>query len=334
MRKHQRPTIFDLERITGYSIGTISRAFNPGTEISAATREVILQKAREIGYAPHSGARALIHGRAGRLGLLLPDLFNPRYAEIMDHLDREARKQSTLLLLGLSRNDPKIEAELVLHWASGEVDGIVADASVDPALFEQPRLRKFPLVFLFSRPSDQYNEVSINFVPPYTELVERCFALGHKRVAYVSPDFSEARKVTTYTGYLRALEKRGLPPDESLMFFGSHDYTAGFEAWQHWRHRPDRPTAFCCFNDIVACTLMQSALDDGMRIPQDLSVVGADDILAASFHRLTTIRTDPAEIAAKAIQLLNRPPSRKGAVETVPATIVERGSIGPPPLGL
>jgi len=331
LKKHQRPTIFDLERITGFSTGTISRAFNNSTRIKAETRELVLKKAREIGYAPHSGARAMIQGRAGRYGLLLPDLLNPRYSEIMDHLDLEARKRSTLILLGLSRHDPKIQSELAFHWASGETDGLISDACTDPEAFEQLRLRRFPIVFLFARPSPQFDIVTTNTTAACSKLVERCIELGHRRIGYVSPDFAHSHHHSSYVAYTETLKKHGLPAPPAMQFFGTHDYTAGEEAWAHWKNSSRRPTAVLCFNDAVACGLIKSAEQSGCRVPQDLSVIGSDDISVSSYYDLTTIRTDPAEIAREAFALLTRTYTRRGEERVVSATIVERHSIAAPP---
>jgi DNA-binding LacI/PurR family transcriptional regulator len=326
--KRQRPTIFDLERITGFSTGTISRAFNQSNRINAATRELILQKAREIGYAPHSGARSLIQGRTRRWGLLLPNLLNPRYAEMMDQLDLEARRRGTTLVLGLSRYDAEKEAELAFHWGSGETDGIISDACVD--VFDQLRNRKFPIVFLFGRPSENFDMVGIGTEKSCAELMERCIKLGHRDIGFASPDYLHCRLHTSYLTYIKLMKEHGLHTDESLQFFGTHDYSVGQEAWAYWRNRPKRPTAVICFNDAVACGLIQSAQNDGCRVPEDLSVIGADDIPAASFFGLTTIRTDPAEIAKAAFSLLTRPHSRKGESVIVPSSVVDRNSIAAP----
>lgn len=329
--KRQRPTIFDLERITGFSTGTISRAFNQSNRINAQTRELILRKAREVGYAPHSGARSLIQGRTGRFGLLLPDLGNPRYAEIMDSLDLEARKHSSLLLLGLSRYDATIETELAFHWASGETDGIIANASSNGEPFEQLRHRKFPIVFLFGRPSDQFDLVTVDTQKCCAMLLERCIDLGHRRIGYVSPEFQDSRIFSSYVTYRKTLKTRGLPIDEDWQFFGTHDYTAGAEAWAHWKKNPKRPTSVLCFNDAVACSLIQAASNDGCRIPEDLSVIGSDDIPVASFYNLTTMRNDPAQLASEAFSLLTRPRTRSAEERVVSSTIIERNSIAAPP---
>lgn len=327
----KRLTIYDLARITGLSSGTISRAFNENTKIKAATRELVLRKAMEVGYRPHAGARAMSHGRTRRWGLLLPHLQNPRYSELMEQLDNDARQRSTLLLLGLSHYNATIEADLASHWASGEVDGIISNNCTDVMVFEKLQKREFPFVFLFGSPSLKFNSVTSDTTACCAQLVERMFQAGHRRIGYISQLFPHLRLHSSFVGYRQALAAHKLPLDESLIFFGSSDHVAGEEAWSRWRTSPQRPTAVLCFNDIVACGLIQSVQNDGYRVPLDLSVVGCDDIRMASFFNLTTIRSNPVDISREVFSLLERPPQSPAEQRFVPATIVERSSLGPVP---
>lgn len=329
--KKTRPTIYDLEKLTGFSTGSISRAFNESSTIKSSTRELILQKAKEIGYLPHAAARAITQGRTRRWGLLLPHLKNPRYAEIMDNLDSEARKRSTMLLLGLSRFDAAIESELALHWASGETDGIIADSCLDGAVFEQLREREFPLVFLFGRPSTRYNMVQSTVGSCCRRLLEQFVALGHRRIAYLGQEGPTCRIHDSFTTYQEVLTAHGLPQDEDLIVFGSHDYTVGMEAWSRWRTSPRRPTAVICYNDIIACKFIEHIQAGGLKIPRDISVIGSDDIPDAALANLTTTRIDPAEFARAAFAFLDKGFTKTGTVHRVEATLVERGSVGPVP---
>lgn len=329
--KKVRPTIYDLERLTGFSTGSISRAFNESSTIKASTRELILKKAREIGYIPHAAARAITQGRTRRWGLLLPHLKNPRYAELMECLDGEARRRATMLLLGLSHFDPAIESGLALHWASGETDGIIADSCLDAAVFEQLREREFPMVFLFGRPSAKYNMVQSTVGTSCRKLLEDLVRLGHRRIAYLGQESPTCRIHDSFTTYEETLRHHGLPADDTLITFGTRDYTAGSEAWERWRSSPRRPTAVLCYNDIIACKFIERVQEDGLQIPRDISVIGSDDIPEAALCRLTTTRIDPAEMARAAFEFLDRGAVKKGRVHFVEATIIERGSVGPAP---
>jgi DNA-binding LacI/PurR family transcriptional regulator len=331
VKKNARPTIYDLSLLMGVSPGTISRAFNANrnNRINPATRERILRKAREIGYFPNEGARAIIRGKTNRWGLLLPNLFNPRYVELTNHLDLEARKRSTILLLGLAREDIETEEHLVTQWASGEVDGIIADASVHSQVFESLRKRAFPLVYLFGRKSPDFDVVGVDMADNFELLMERMIAAGHRRIGYIGVAFPDRRIMPCYRGYSKILGVHSLPLDESLIHFGKHDYTAGEEAWLRWRNLAHRPTAVLCFNDLIACNLIDKVRREGLQVPDDLSVTGCDDVGAAATYGLTTIRADPAEIAREVFVLLEGRHETPGLVRDVKSTIVDRGSIGP-----
>jgi DNA-binding LacI/PurR family transcriptional regulator len=329
--KRIRPTIFDMERVTGFSIGTISRAFNQTLPIKAETRNFILQKAKEMGYSPNSVARNLTQGRTNRWGLLLPHLYNPRFSEFMDHLDIEARKRHSLLLLGLSRYDADIGTKLAQHWASGETDGIIADGCVDATVFEQLHRSRFPIVFLYAAPGAQFNVVSTDTSAGFVELMQKLIAAGHQRIGFINHAFPTRLNHPAQQAYEQVLREHHLPIEEKLMFFGTRDYTAGAEAWAYWRQTRSNPTAVLCRNDEIACHYIKSAQAEGFHAPRDFSIVGSDDTYAAALCDLTTLRTDPALMASEAFALLERPYSRTGEMRLIPATIVERHSIGPRP---
>lgn len=330
VKKNARPTIYDLSTMMGLSPGTISRAFNANqaNRINPETRERILRKAREIGYYPNAGARAIIRGKTNRWGLLLPHLYNPRFVELVDHLDLEARKRSTILLLGLARADIETEESLVTQWASGEVDGIIADASVDSHVFDSLRKRNFPIVYLFGRKSPHFDMVDVGGGDNFEILMEQMVAAGHRRIGYAGIDVPDCRIMPCHVAYRKVLKAHGIPLDESLIHFAECDYAAGEEAWNRWRDLPLRPTAVMCFNDLVACNLIDRVRREGLRIPEDLSVAGSDDVIAAAAYGLTTVRADPAEIAQEVFTLLEGRHEKRGLVRHVKSMIVDRGSIG------
>lgn len=315
----------------GVSRGTISRAFNdnPNHRINSRTKERVLRKAKEIGYFPNIGARAMLSGRSARWGLLLPNLQNPRQVELLDHLELEAQKRSTMLYLGLGRNNQAIEERIITNWSSGEVDGIIANSSTNAAVFEPLRKRGFPVVFLYWRPSPKFHVVDVETMNNYMALMERMFAAGHRRIGYAGVDFPRARMNPSFLAYSRVLRSHSLDVDESLVMLGTRDYTAGAEAWNRWRKHSQRPSAILCFNDIVACNLIESAKADGIRVPEDLSITGGDDIAEAANYHLTTIRIDPAQMAGNVFELLEKDGGQRGESRIVGSVIVDRGSIGP-----
>jgi LacI family transcriptional regulator len=335
MQPERRPTVFDLEKATGVSRGTISRAFHNSPEINAATREMVLQTAAKIGYFPHPGASKMKLGRTNRWGLLIPHLKNPWYGELVEALDAEARKHRSTMLLGLTHYDPAMERALINYWAAGETDGIIVSSSgsdVNYESFARMQARGFPLVFLYGSPKRKFDCVMCDDKDSTEQVMEYLYEIGHRRIGYVSSKHDYCRETSGFRAYSKLLEKHGLPLREDFIHFGS-DHIAGVEAWEKWRHPPARPTAVFCGSDIIACSLLQQAGDFGLRVPQDLSIVGFDDVAEASRAGLTTIRTDSKKFAEAVFELLLRPrdPQHSGKnSRTIASQMVFRRSVAAP----
>lgn len=333
--KIKRPTIFDLERFTGFSRGTISRAFNESSEINPKTREIIMKGAAEIGYSPHPGARKMKLGRTQRWGLLLPHLQNPYYPELAECLDREARLRKTAVMLGLSHYDTTLEADIVRHWAAGETDGMVIDranSDFNGELFEQLRARGLPLVFLHDRPSDDYDLVVSDSGGCFDRATRHLLALGHRRIAYFGQNIATARMTTAFTKYQSILDSMNLF-DEDLVYLGDYESKSTVAALEHWLGLASPPTAVVCFSDIYACGIIHAARVSGLSVPRDLSVVGRDDIAEAARLGLTTIRNDRAAIAREAFVLLERRlknPDARSERRATPCELIMRDSMAAP----
>src|SRR5690606_15421242 len=146
-------------------------------------------------------------------------------------------------------------------------------------------------------PSPKFHGVANETTAARKELMEKLISAGHTRIGFVNHESDWCRIHPSYVTYRSALEAHGIPFDESLAFFGTRQYTSGTEAWAHWRKTRKFPTAVVCYNDVMACEIIRCATADGCRVPEDLSIVGSDDTYPASLCGLTTIRTDPAEMA-------------------------------------
>lgn len=332
----RRPNVFDLEKVTGVSRGTISRAFNNSTTIKAATREMVLKKAAEIGYSPHPGARTMKFGRTAHWGLLMPHLKNPWYAELTEALDREARQKETMLLLGLTHYDAALESKFVRYWASGEADGIIIDSTDSSAnydIYAKIQARGFPLVFIHGSPKGEFDFVHGTGVEEYERLLKHIYDAGHRRIGFVSKGYKHVRDTIAFIAYADFLKSHGIQIREDYLHFADHEELAGEEAWRKWRHWEDRPTAVVCTADIIACSLIREVRAEGKRFPQDLSVVGLGDIPEAARLGLTTIQSDPRSFAKATFELLQRPrlgPHPLLETRTISSRLILRDSVVPP----
>ncbi len=334
MKKHKRPTIFDLVDYTGISRGTISRAFNNQPGINAQTRETILRAAREIGYMPHNGARMMKLGRTRRWGLLLPHLHNAYYAELVDGLNYETRARGVTLLLGLSNHDKQREADLIGQWTAGETDGLILDQGhyhANPKMFEQLKARGTAMVFLHGRPIPGYDFVRYEFFDSVLRILGQLDALGHTRIGYVGQDFPFCRQTARFQAYARFHESLGRPLDESLICFGEDGAVGGMNALRKWVNADNLPTAVMCCDDIIACGLMQAAREAGLRVSEDLSVTGVDDIAESARIGLTTIRTDRMATSRAICDLLDARLTNFDApiqVRSITSELILRDSVG------
>lgn len=336
MKKSARPTIFDLVDYTGISRGTISRAFNNQAGIKAATKEAILRAAREIGYIPHNGARMMKLGRTSRWGILVPHLHNPYYAELVEELNNAAAKSGITLLVGISNNDKKREAELILQWTAGETDALILDQSHyhdNPAMFEQLKARGIAMVFLHGTEIPGFDFLRYELFDSVRRLVVHYEELGHTRIAYTAQNFAGCRETARYRAYAQSLSAKGKKLDESLIFFGEDGAEGGRNAFRKWAALRDPPTAVVCGDDIIACGVMHAARLAGWSIPRDLSVAGVDDIAESTRVGLTTIKTNRGDSARAICELLelrrenfDRPPE----VRSIPSELILRSSVTRP----
>lgn len=331
----QRPTIFDLERYTGFSRSTISRAFNPEASVKKATRERIIEAADKIGFSRHPGARMIRMKRSFRWGLLLPHLENPEYAEMVEALDAEARRHGTNLILGLTHYDSKIESTFLRHWAAGEADGVICNViswEENGSLCRQLKERRYPFYALYKGPED----VSLICKDDYDTFclaLRTMIGLGHRRIAFVGLAIPGVRSANAFRAYRDELKAHGIPWDESLIFEGPNNRDAGMQAWKQMKQMPDAPTAVMAFNDILASGVWIGAHVDGLSVPKHLSLMGNDNIPEARLMGLTSIRYDRASFARQVIdglEAMRTNPDRPRDVISLSTELVMRASVGSP----
>jgi LacI family transcriptional regulator len=338
MKKSARPTIFDLVDHTGISRGTISRAFNNQAGIKPATKEKILSAAREIGYIPHGGARMMKLGRTSRWGVLVPHLHNPYYAELVEVLNCEAEKNGITLLIGISNNDKKREAELILQWTAGETDGLILDQSHfhdNPPLFEQLKARGIAMIFLHGAPISGFDFLRYELFESVSRVMTHYEALGHARIGYTAQNFSGCQATARFKAYAKNRSSKGKRLDESLIYFGEDGAEGGRNAFRKWASLREPPTAVICGDDSIACGVMHAARLAGWSIPKDLSIVGVDDIAESARVGLTTIKTSRPEAAKSICELLALRCAdfdRAHEVRSIPSELILRDSIARPRL--
>lgn len=333
--------ISDVATAAGVSSATVSLALNNAdARIPQATRERVMRVAEELGYVPNAIARSLRTRSTRTIGLLSDRIATTPFAgRMLAGAQEVARENNHLVILVDTDGHPEIEADAIRALGNQQVDGLIY-ASMWHRVVEAPAGLPDGTVFLDCSPEgggypavipDDYEGGRSAVL----ELIER----GHRRIAYVDTD--EDRPVAAelrYRGYLDVLAQAGIDADPALHVFGRTSAQGGRDAVAElWRLQPHRrPTAIFAFNDRMAVGVCSWALRLGIRIPEDLSVVGYDDqqLVASELDPpLTTIALPHAAMGrwAMEVALGIRVVDPDASTHLMPCPVIRRASVGPPP---
>ncbi|MBN1315022.1 MAG: LacI family DNA-binding transcriptional regulator [Anaerolineales bacterium] len=303
-------SIKDIARAAGVSHSTVSRALSKSSLVNAETRERIIKLAAEMGYSPHSLARSLVMGRTRSIGLVITTITDPFIAEVVQGIEDAAQNHGYTVVLCSSRGESSREMNAVDTLRSKRVDGVIVTSSRVGALYLEHLERiGVPVVLI-----NNHNEQS----GPYTFSIgvdnqhggriatDHLISLGHRRIAYITGPASHSDDLARLAGYRQALEEAGIPFDPSLVVPGTGRTGGGERALPLLMRINTPPTAAFCYNDMTAIGLMQSAAALKMAIPQDLAIVGFDDIPFASYIKpaLTTVAQLKAEMGLQATEMV------------------------------
>jgi LacI family transcriptional regulator len=333
----RRPTIYDVARLAGVSTATVSRALNGTGQIAPATRAAIDAAVAQLGYHPNTAARTLVTRSTQTIALLLPDIANPFYADLVAGIQRRALETGHAMLLCTTESDPEREEQYLNLLRAKQVDGVLVDGLVLPP----DRIARFvrdglPIVCL----DRDVDSASVPLVQVDNRLgarkaTEHLLSLGHRRIAHVagSPELGISQE--RLGGYRDALAAAGIEPDPGLVAAGSFTEEGGHAATRALLAAAE-PTALFAANDLSAIGALSAIAEAGLEVPGDVSVVGFDDLRLSRFTTppLTTIHQPGLEIARRATALLldlaaGREPERRRYV--LEPELVVRASTAPAP---
>jgi LacI family transcriptional regulator len=322
----------DIANDLGLSIVTISKVLRDHPDIATETRRRVLKRMRELNYQPNFAARALVTGRTWTLGLVVPDLLHPFFAEVAKAISVEARKQGYSLLISSSDEDPELEIQEIKQLLARRVDVImVASAQWSVNCFRMIEENKTPYILIDRR----FQGLDANFVGVDDEAVgalatSHLIEQGCRRVAHIrGPEVSTA--VGRLEGYKRILASYNMVPLPghivSLGTSGDHrGEKGGYEAAQKLLAAEPRPDGVFCFNDPSALGAMRAILDAGLRIPEDIAVVGCGNLPYADLLRvpLTSVDQGSESIGRSAADLALKIARKKDPVRPKSAMITPR----------
>ncbi|SRR5579883_1266050 len=337
-------TIYEVARRAGVSVATVSRLLNESGYVSARARERIEAAIDELRYEPNSLARSLTTKRTGMLALLLTDIANPFSAQIARGVQEVAQANGYVPIICSINDDPAAERETVRTLWRKRVDGIILTPTQGERSRETMQAlhglceRGMAMVCIGHRPLHPHaDEVSTDTASGARAAVAHLVALGHRRIAFIGGPISRGIAVGRLRGYEQGLAEAGLAIDMTLVREGELDQESGRRETLALLDLPDPPTGVLCVNDLTAFGALAALGDRGLRVPDDISVVGFDDVPLATLVQppLTTIRQPTRELGHLAARfLLQRIARRDGPHQgsVLPCQLVVRASSGPAPI--
>lgn len=328
-----RPTIYDVARLAGVSTATVSRALNGTAPIAPSTRAAIDAAVEQLGYRPNSIARSLVTKSTQTIALLLPDISNPFYAGLVAGIQAYALAHDRTMLLCTTEGDPEREEQYLQLLRDKQVDGALVDGLVLPPDRIARFVRDgFPIVCL----DRDIDSTAIPLVQVDNRLggrlaTEHLLALGHTRIAHVTGARTLHISDDRLDGYRDALRDAGIETSPALVEQGTFTEEGGYLAAKALLEREPRLTAIFAANDLSAVGVLNALAEARHNVPEDVSVVGFDDLRLAAYTSppLTTVRQPAEAIAQRATELLiglTRGEAVRQMHHVLAPTLVERDS--------
>ncbi len=313
MDKLQTITIFDIAQASGVSYSTVSRVLNGFEFVKADTRQRVLKVAEDLGYVANLQARSLAGGKSKIIGVLVPSLENGYISAIAQGIDEELTKAGYDLMLYTTHHKQGKEAQYAKTIASGLTDGLllmvplIPSSQLESNYLTALRQKGFPYVLIDQTDAaNQSTVVDSNNRQGAYEATDYLIKLGHTRIGFITGNMEINAARERLEGYKTALEKNNLAFEQSLFVKGDFTQRAGYEAAKTLLQMRQPPTAMFSANDLAAFGAMDAIREAGLRIPEDVSVIGFDDITQASlaYPKLTTVRQPLQEMGRVAVKLL------------------------------
>lgn len=335
-------TIKDIARQAGVSHSTVSRAMHGSPLLSGETIERIRRIAVEMGYFPSAAARSLRTNRSRALGVIVSAIDDPFFSEILQGIEETAQQHGYSMLMAASQRDPEREQAIVQDMRERQVDGLI----ICSASFSDAQRRKLleygiPIVVVNNQAAEEYRySIYHDDVDGSRQVTRHLIELGHKRIAYLGNSLSGRTTLDRLTGFRCEMEAAGLViPGEYVFEVPGGGPEDGLGAIPHFLDLPERPTALFCFNDLMAIGALKGLEKAAVRVPEDFSLAGFDNIpfSAYTYPPLTTLdqpkRYIGAEAARLILELLEPVPAEDGSgpeIQKLKGKLLVRGSTGPP----
>jgi LacI family transcriptional regulator len=292
----------------GVSTATVSRAMNGSNLVRPRTKEKVLRAIHDLGYYPNTQARALVSGRTRMLGLVISDIINPFFPELVKSFEFAAIQHGYEVIVANTDYSSERMGTCVRRMIERKVDGVaIMTSEIEPHLLAELSRRQLPIVFLdVGKLEPLISVITVDYSHGIKQAVQHVISLGHERIGFISGPRSLKSARTRRVAFLKCISSCGVSERQRIEVEGNHKIGGGEIAMTQILSMPNPPTAVLTSNDLTAIGAMRAIHRGGLRVPEDISIVGFDDIEFSEFTQppLTTVRLSRDELGQKAFSAL------------------------------
>lgn len=303
-------TIYDVAREAGVSMATVSRVINGSANVKPSTRKKVLRVIEELGYRPNAVARGLASKKTTTIGVILPDISSAFFAELARGIEDIANMYHYNIILSSSDQNVDKELKLINNLLEKQVDGLLfLGGNVTEEHRRTFTSSTIPIVLVATAdPKHELPSVRIDLKRASYDAVSYLLKKGHKRIAFLSETFQNAMGRARYEGYVEALKEHHVPIDDHLIMEIYPTYEMALKGTRTLLSLSERPTAIFAANDEMAVGAIHAIQDQGLKVPQDIEVVGFDNTRIAEMvrPRLTSVVQPMYDIGAVSMRLLTK----------------------------
>ena len=337
--ERKRLDIRDVARHAGVSIATVSRTINAVPTVDRELAARVQRAIQELNYFPNTQARSLVSGRSRLLGLLISEITNPFFPELIKGFEDSAIEHNYELLIGSTNYDTRRMEACIRRMVERNVEGVaVMTFGIEGPLLDELVARNIPMVFVdMPVHGGRAEAMLVDYDTGIAEALAHLADLGHSEIAFITGPMIQRSCQLREEAYLKGMAAAGLPVQKRLVLTGDHTLLGGTSAAERLLQIHPRPTAVLCSNDMMAIGVLRHLAAEGVRVPADISVVGFDDIQLASYvyPPLTSVRMSRNDLARGAFAVLRayiEQPETPGRQQLrIPTRLIVRESSGPAP---
>lgn len=336
----KKPILMDIRTVAeraNVSIATVSRTINHVPTVNAKMAKRVWEAIRELNYFPNSQARALVSGRTRLLGLIVSEITNPFFPELIQGFEDIAVENGYEILVSSTNYDPRRMNLCIRRMLERKAEGVaVMTFGIEEPLLEQLAERNIPMVFVDQGPDRPgISLLKVDYHHGIRQGVQHLAALGHRNIAFISGPMRLHSAQSRLAAFSKSLTECGIAINQDWIVEGDHTLEGGIVAAEKLLGNTKLPSAVICSNDMTAIGVLHKIYRAGLRVPDDLSIIGFDDIHMArvTIPPLTSIQMSRTELARAAVNALrahveNTTTHREYKIDT---KLVVRESTGYPP---